>query len=71
MEEYIKTKNVIKFFALCHCYMMAYQKYANRDNKTLTFGSIENYTKQMKTHCNVSEIEKGLIEREYAQMGPC
>ena len=51
--------------------MMVYQKYANSDNKTLTFDGIEKYVKQMKTHCNVSDIEKGLIEREYAQMGLC
>ena len=50
--------------------MMAYQKYANSDNKTLTYDGIERYIKQMKTHRNVSDIEKGLIEREYASMGP-
>ena len=69
IENYIATKNVIKFSALCRCYMMAYQKYANSNDKTLTFNGIENYTKRMKTHRNVSDIEKGLIEREYAAMG--
>ena len=71
IEEYIKTKNVIKFYALCRRYMTAYQKHANSDNKTLTFDGIENYTKQMKTHRNVSDIEKGLIKKEYAEMGLC
>ena len=33
------------------------------------FFLIERYIKQMKTHRNVSDIEKGLIEREYASMG--
>ena len=67
IEDYI-TKNVIKFSALCGHYMMPYQKYANSDNKILTFDGVEKYTKQMKTHRNVSDIEKGIIEREYASM---
>ncbi len=71
VEEYIKTKNVIKFSAFCRRYMMACQKQANSNDKTLTFNGIENYTKKMKTHCNVSDMEKGLIEREYAALGLC
>ena len=71
IESYITIKNVIRFGCLCRRYMMAYQKHANSDDKTLTFDSIEKYTKQMKTHRNVSDIEKGLIEREYAQIGLC
>ena len=51
--------------------MLAYRKYANSDDKTLTFDGIEKYTRQMKTHRNVSDIEKGLIESEYAQLGLC
>ena len=43
--------------------MMAYQKYANSNDKTLTFDGIEKYTKKIKTHRNVSDIEKGLIEK--------
>ena len=62
---------MIRFGGLCRRYMMAYQKYANSDDKTLTFDGIERYTKQMKTHRNVSDIEKGLIEKEYAAMGLC
>ena len=70
IDNYIKKENVIKFSGICHRFMMAYQKYANSDDKTLTYDGIERYTKQMKTHRNVSDIEKGLIEREYASMGP-
>ena len=68
IDNYIKKENEIKFSGLCRRYMMAYQKYANSDDKTLTYDGIERYTKQMKTHRNVSDIEKGLIEREYASM---
>ncbi len=71
IEKYIKSENVIRFSGLCQWYMMAYQTHANSDNKTLTFNRIEWYTKQMKTHCNVSDIDKGLIEREYVVMGLC
>ena len=48
--------------------MMAYQKHANGDNNTLTLDEIKKYIKEMKTNDNVSDIEKGLIEREYASM---
>ena len=68
VDNYIKKENVIRFGGLCRCYMMAYQKHANSNGKTLTFHSIEKYTKKMKTHCNDSDIEKGLIEKEYAAM---
>ena len=68
MESYIKKENVINFAGLCFCYMMVYQKYANSNNKTLTFNGIERYMKQMKTHCNVSDIEKDLIKRDYTKM---
>ena len=59
---------MIKFSGLCRRYMMAYQKYANSDDKTLTYDGIEQYIKQTKTHRNVSDIEKGLIKREYVSM---
>ena len=69
VSKNIFKKNVqVKFSALCGYYMMAYQKYANSNDKTLTFDDVEKYTKQMKTHRNVSDIEKGLIKREYASM---
>ncbi len=69
IESCINKENVIRLSGLCCCYMMAYQKHVNSNDKTLTFNGIERYTKQMKTHSNVSDIEKGLIEREYAGMG--
>ncbi len=66
MENKLKEKNDINFSGLCHCNMVAYGKYANSNNKTLIFNGIKWYMKQMKTHCNVSDFEKGLIKREYA-----
>ena len=51
--------------------MVAYGKYANINNKTLTVDRIEMYMKYMKTHCNISDIENGLIEREYALVTLC
>ena len=71
VENYMTIKNVINFAGLSRRYMMAYRKHANSDDKTLTFDGIEKYTKRMKTHRNVSDIEKGLIKREYAQIGLC
>ena len=71
VENYIKQQNVINFGGLCRRCMMAYRKYAISDDKTLTFDGVEKYMKRMKIHRNVSDIEKGLIKREYAQMGLC
>ena len=71
VKKYIKKQNVINFGGLCRHYMMAYSKYAISNDKTLPFNGVEKYMKQMKTHRNVSDIEKGLIEREYTQMGLC
>ena len=66
IKEYLRKENVVTFLGFYHCYMMEHWKYNISDNKATTFGGIEKYPKRTKAHCNVSEIEKGLIEGEYA-----
>ena len=59
--EFVSKKNINNFSARCRRYMMAYMDF-KKNNKKLTYESIERFMKMSKTHRNIADSEKGFIE---------
>ena len=56
----ISIEHVRKFAGKVRRYMLSYN---NLNSNKLTYKSIEKFVKKTKTHCNMSDIEKGYVEK--------
>ena len=60
--ELVSIQNVRKFSGRCRRYMMTYQELEKDNGQSVTFDMIEKYTRKLKTHRNVGDIEKAWRE---------
>ena len=61
--ELVGIQNVRSFSGCCRRYMMTYLNIANNNQQNVTFDMIEEYTRKLKTHRNVGDIEKAFIAK--------
>ena len=65
--ELVSVQNVRMFAGCCRQYMMTYQNTANNNQQNMTFDMIKKYTRKIKTHCNVRDMEKAFIAKAWCK----
>ena len=65
--ELVSVKNLIMFAGRCRRYMVTYLNFEKEGRQKVTFDMIEKYTRQIKTHRNVADIEKAFIAKAWRE----
>ena len=65
--ELVSVENLIMFAGRCRRYMVTYLNFEKEDQQNITFDMIEKYTRQLKTHRNVSDIEKAFTTKAWCE----
>ena len=63
--ELVSVQNVRMFAGRCRRYMVTKLNFEKEDRQNVTFDMIEKYTRQIKTHRNVADIEKAFIAKAW------
>ena len=65
--ELVSVQNVRMFAGRCRRYMVTYLNFEKEDRQNVTYDMIEKYTRQIKTHRNVADIEKAFIAKAWRE----
>ena len=64
---HLTMQHIIRFSGKCRRYMLTYQSHPQYANNSLTYASVERFTKQIKTKRNIADQDKAYISQVWKQ----